>query len=153
MKNELNAHLFWQIIENISLVDIRPGPRAIKSLIHRKLDDKTDKTTPEAPIVTFNHKFSESGGTTSMCINTGLMFWVCKNIEDWSITSFETHSFLGFVVELETTSLTLVLALDYLMQILAFFQTTGPYPDVPKQDVSLRLEPTSVLPTGTIHCS
>lgn len=47
-------------------------------------------------------------------------------------------------MELETTSLTLVLALDYLLQILTFFQTTGPYADLPKQDVSLRMEPTSV---------
>ncbi|ODN02737.1 Vacuolar protein sorting-associated protein 13A [Orchesella cincta] len=102
------------VIENVSLLDIRPGPRAIKSLIHRKLDDKT---TGGGPIVNFNYKFAENSGAT---------------------------------MELETTSLTLVLALDYLMKILAFFQTSGPSPEIPKQDVTLRLEPTSVLPTDPV---
>ncbi|CAL8090191.1 unnamed protein product [Orchesella dallaii] len=102
------------IIENVSLLDIRPGNRVIKSLIHKKLDEKS---TGSDPIVNFNYKFAEDSGAT---------------------------------MELETSSLTLVLALDYLMQILAFFQTTGPSPDVPKQDLSLRMEPSGALPTDPI---
>lgn len=48
-------------------------------------------------------------------------------------------------MELETTSLTLVLALDYLLQILAFFQTTGgASAEIPKHEVSTRQESTSV---------
>lgn len=73
-------------------------------------------------------------------------------LQEVNIFSCNSFYYLLFItVELETTSLTLVLALDYLLQILAFFQTTGPTAELPKHDVSLRMEPTSVEGKVSLH--
>lgn len=54
----------FQTVENVSLHDIRPGTRAIKSLIQRRKfnsDDENELT----PIVKFNFKASENAGISN----------------------------------------------------------------------------------------
>jgi vacuolar protein sorting-associated protein 13A/C len=82
-------------VEDITLKDIRPGKRAVMNLIQRKLD--------------YEDGVNQAGNTIE------------KALARFNYTVDVDENFRKINMLLETTSLTLVLCLDYLLQLLDFF--------------------------------